>query len=81
MRVVWRVRLKMVSEQGEGREHRVPFLLRLVFYGQDWMHLTEVRLAELVGLGFSRRVVCDCEGGLTSDRIGTRTEIWKRFRR
>jgi hypothetical protein len=45
------------------------------------MRLTEVHLAELVGLDSSRRVVYDCEGGWTSDRIGARTEVWKQFRR
>jgi hypothetical protein len=71
----------MVSEQEEGREHRVPFLRRLSVYGQDWRRLTEVRLVELVGLGFSRRVVCDCEDGWTSDRTEAQIEVWKRFRR
>ena len=64
MRVGSMVRLKMVSEQAEGREHRAPFLHHLSVYGQGSRRLTAVRLVELVGLysDSSHRVVYDCEG-------------------
>jgi hypothetical protein len=47
------------------------------------MRLTEVRLAELVGLGlgFARRVVYGCVDGWMGDRTESRFEAWEQFRR
>jgi len=65
MRVGSMVRLKMVSERGEGREHHALFLRHLSVYDQDLRRLNAVRLVELMDLCLesSRRVVYDCEGG------------------
>jgi hypothetical protein len=71
----------MVSMQEEGRERCVLFPRHPFVCEQDWGRLTEVRPAGLVDWGFSRYVVCGCEGGWMNVYFGTRVEAWERFRR